>query len=87
MKPSSIQVQAALEILAACGWTITPPVSPRIQLLTTRQVADIVSIHVDTARDLVASFPNSVRLPGGELRARVADLEHYLDTHPVRPTP
>lgn len=83
--PTAIQVQAAVEVLAAAGWSVAPPVTAKLQLLSVGQVAQILDVHPDTARKISMSLAKTVRLPGGDIRVRVVDLERYLDEHPATP--
>ena len=83
--PTAIQVQAAVETLAAAGWSVVPPVTAKLQLLSVREVAQILGVHPDTARTIALSLAKTIRLPGGDIRVRVVDLERYLDEHPATP--
>lgn len=78
-QPSRTQVLAAVETLMSAGWTITPPAMERIQLLDPHQVAEAIGCGLPRAREIIAGLPGSVRLPGGELRARPADIEAWLE--------
>jgi hypothetical protein len=81
--PSRTQVAAAVETLLLSGWQITPPAEERLQLLTPRQVADLVGCGLPRAREIITSMPGSVRLPGGELRARILDMEEWITRHRI----
>lgn len=81
--PSRTQVAAAVETLLASGWQITPPASERLQLLTPRQVADLVGCGLPRAREIITALPGSIRIPGGELRARIGDLESWMERHRI----
>lgn len=83
MTPTATQIAAAVETLLGAGWHITPPASQRLQLLTPRQVADLVGCGLPRAREIITGLPNSVRIPGGELRATVPDLEAWMDSHRI----
>jgi hypothetical protein len=83
MSPSRTQVAAAVETLLASGWQITPPASERLQLLTPRQVADLVGCGLPRAREIITALPGSLRIPGGELRARIPDLESWMEQHRI----
>lgn len=83
MTPSRTQVAAAVETLLASGWQITAPASERLQLLTPRQVADLVGCGLPRAREIIMAMPGSLRIPGGELRARIADLELWIAKHQI----
>lgn len=82
-EPSQLQVSAAVETLLAAGWTIQPPAHERLRLLCPQEVADLVGCGLARAREIIASLPSSARIPGGELRARPADLERWIDEHRI----
>lgn len=85
-EPSRTQVAAAVETLLASGWHITPPAAERLQLLTPHQVGELVGCGLPRAREIITSLPGSVRIPGGELRARIADLETWISSHQIAAT-
>jgi hypothetical protein len=89
MTPSRTQIAAACETLISAGWRMSPPAEDRLRLLDPRQVADLVGVGLPRAREIIRSLPTPVRLPGGELRARVFDLERWIEAHasPAVPTP
>lgn len=80
-QPSPIQVTAALETLRAAGWSLTPPVSERVRLMTPDDVATAIGCGLAKARDIIRALPRSVRLPGDDLRARPDELDAWLDAH------
>lgn len=84
MNPSTMQVAAAVETLMNAGWSLSPPVEERLRLLDPDQVAEAVGCGDKKAREIILSLPHSVRLPGGELRARPADLERWMKDHEVQ---
>jgi hypothetical protein len=77
--PSRTQILAAVETLMSAGWSISPPAMERIQLLDPHQVAEAIGCGLPRAREIITSLPNSVRIPGGELRARPTDLEAWIE--------
>jgi hypothetical protein len=81
MTPSRTQIAAAVETLVSAGWRMSPPAEDRLRLLDPRQVADLVGVGLPRAREIITSIPTSIRLPGGELRARIPDLERWIDQH------
>lgn len=85
-QPSRVQVMAALETIAAAGFSISPPAADRLALLSVKRVAQLLEVGEDKARAIVRDLPGSVILPGGDVRARVADVERYLDSHPLVPS-
>jgi hypothetical protein len=87
MSPSPVQVRAALETLGAAGFSLSAPASERLRLLSPAQVAELCAVHIETARSIVKSLPGSVMLPGGDLRARVVELEAWMDARPATAAP
>jgi hypothetical protein len=81
MKSTSFAIPAALEVLREAGWQLTPPTTERLRLLTPHDVSDLLSVGVAKAREITISLPNTVRLPGGDLRATVADVEQWIEEH------
>lgn len=75
---SPLQVAAAVETMRAAGWTMAQPAPERLRLIRVATVADLLDCSEDRARAIVHALPNSVRLPGDDLRARVADLEEWM---------
>ena len=82
--PTRIQIQAAIETLAAAGWRLQAPAGERIRLLSVAQVADLLEVGENRAREIVRSLPGSVLLPGNDLRARAHEVESWLDGHPAQ---
>lgn len=80
-QPSRTQVAAAVETLVSAGWRLAPPAEDRLRLLDPRQVADLVGCGLPRAREIILSLPSPIRLPGGELRARIGDLDRWIDQH------
>jgi excisionase family DNA binding protein len=75
---------AALETLAGAGFSIAPPAAERCRLLSVAQVAELLGVGQEKARSLAAEVPGSVRLPGGDIRVRLQELERWLERHPLR---
>ena len=82
-QPSPIQITAALETLRSAGWTISPPASERVRLMTPDDVASAVGCGLAKAREIIRQLPRSVRLPGDDLRARPQDLEAWIAAHAI----
>lgn len=79
--PVPISVAAAMNRLLAAGWTLQSPTIERLRLLRTAEVAEILGVSTNRAREIVHCLPNSVRLPGDDLRARPSDLEEWIQAH------
>lgn len=75
---------AALRVLSAHGVVVQPPITQRIHLVSAVQLASLWDISERKAREIINSLPGSVRLGGGDLRGRLADLEKYLEEHPIK---
>ena len=74
-------------------WRASPPRGDRSGLLAehcqhalclaegigTKEQGVAIGCGLPRAREIIAGLPGSVRLPGGELRARPADLEAWLE--------
>ena len=73
-----LQIAAAVETMRAAGWTLAQPAPERLRLIRVATVAEILDCSEDRARAIVHALPNSVRLPGDDLRARVSDLEVWI---------
>ena len=80
---SGVQIRAASEVLSAAGFSLVGPSLDRVRLLSVQEVADLLRVSPGKARDVIQSLPNSVALPGGDSRARLTDLEPWLDAHPL----
>ena len=80
---SGVQIRAAIEVLSAAGFSLVGPSLDRVRLLSVQEVADLLRVSPGKARDVIQSLPNSVALPGGDFRARLTDLEAWLDAHPL----
>ena len=79
MNPSSIAVQAALQTLAAAGFTIQPPASARSQTVSPDELATLLRVNAATARRIMGEhFARLIRLPGGDLRVYLSDVEEFL---------
>jgi hypothetical protein len=85
ISPSRTQVAAAVETLVAAGWKLNPPFEDRLRLLDPHQVSHLIDCGLPRAREIIAELPKSVRLPGGEVRARICDLERWMDQHALNP--
>jgi hypothetical protein len=85
MKPTHVQVSAAIETLQAAGWTIAPPPNGHLRLLSVGEVAAVLSISTRRARDLAEQIPGSVRLPGNDIRVKESALQKWIDSMPLCP--
>lgn len=83
--PSTLELAAALRCLSAAGFSLHVPGVSRLELVSCSQLARLWDLSERKARDIITSLPGSVRIDGGDLRARVSELEAYLDAHPIRP--
>jgi hypothetical protein len=83
MSVSPIRLAAALETLQEAGWRLVAPASERLRLLRPSEVAELLGCGEVKARAIIRSLPNSVRLPGDDLRARPADLEAWQAAHRI----
>lgn len=77
------QIADALRVLADAGLQIHVPGAKRLELVSVGQLRSMWGIGERKARDIITSLPGSVRLAGNDLRARVSDLERYLEQHPI----
>lgn len=80
-RESPIAVAAAMNRLLAAGWSLMPPTVERLRLLRPAEVSEILGVSSNRAREIIHALPNSVRLPGDDLRARPADLEEWISAH------
>lgn len=78
---SNLEVASAMNRLLAAGWTLSSPTVERLRLLRPAEVAEILGVSSNRAREIIHALPNSVRLPGDDLRARPADLEEWISAH------
>lgn len=81
VKAEPLTVAAAMNRLLAAGWTLQAPSIERLRLLRPADVAEILGVGSNRAREIVHALPNSVRLPGDDLRARPSDLEEWISSH------
>ncbi len=79
--PAPLAVAAAMNRLLAAGWTLSSPSIERLRLLRPSEVAEILGVGANRAREIIHGLPNSVRLPGDDLRARPTDLEEWISAH------
>jgi hypothetical protein len=82
---SSVQIRAAIEVLSAAGFSLVGPSVDRVRLLSVHEVSELLRVSTGKARDVIQELPHSVALPGGDFRARLTDLEAWLDAHPLTP--
>ena len=85
MNPDQIQIIAACRTLSAAGFSMHVPGTARLELVSANRRSQLWDISEAKARAIISELPGSVRLSGGDLRARVSDLEEYLAGHPIRP--
>jgi hypothetical protein len=78
---SAFAIPAALEVLRAAGYELRPPETERLRLLSPADVAHLLGIGVAKAREISLALPNTVRLPGGDIRATAADVSAWIDQH------
>lgn len=74
-------LSAAIKTLTEHGLVIQPPAQQRLRLVSTAELAELWNISHAKAREIIHSLPNSVRIGGGDLRARPLDLEKYMEEH------
>jgi hypothetical protein len=81
--PTSTQVRAALETLAAAGFSISGPATARVQLIGAQELARLMDWSPAKARSVMqeAEHFRAIRLPGGDLRVRLAEVEAFIDRH------
>lgn len=82
---SPLAIAAAVETLQRAGWTLSAPELERMRMIPIPTVADLLGVGETTARGIVRSLPGTVRLPGGELRARASDLERWIEERRIKP--
>jgi hypothetical protein len=80
---STVQIRAAIEVLTAAGFSLVGPSVDRVRLLSVKEVSELLGVSAGKAREVIQELPNSVALPGGDFRARLVDLEAWLDAHPL----
>lgn len=78
---SAFAIPAALEVLRAAGYELRPPDTEKLRLLTPKEVGQLLGVGIAKAREIALGLPSTVRLPGGDLRVTVPDLERWLDQH------
>ena len=83
--PTSTQVRAALETLQAAGFCVQAPAAARLQLVGVREFAGLMGWGEAKARAAMADAEHfrAVRLPGGDLRIRLAEVEAFIERHEV----
>jgi hypothetical protein len=83
--PSSTQVRAALETLAAAGFSLTGPATARLQLIGAQELARLMDWSAAKARSVMqeAEHFRAIRLPGGDLRVRLTEVEAFIERHEV----
>jgi hypothetical protein len=83
--PTSTQVRAALETLQAAGFCVSAPASARVQLVGAQELARLMDWSPAKARSVMqeAEHFRAIRLPGGDLRVRLAEVEAFIDRHEV----
>jgi hypothetical protein len=84
--PTSTQVRAAMETLAAAGFSMTGPATARLQLVGAQELARLMDWSPAKARSAMqdAEHFRAIRLPGGDLRVRLTEVEAFVDRHEVR---
>lgn len=82
MHPSRTQIMAALETLGAAGYSLQPPASERVRLLSAAQVQELLGCGEHRARDIMREA-GAVMLPGGDLRVRLQALDAWIARHSV----
>ncbi len=75
-----LQIAAALRTLSDAGLAIHVPSAVRLEMVSVNQLAQLWDISPAKARSIINGLPRVVRLGGGDLRARVSDLEQYLES-------
>lgn len=73
----------AIKTLSEHGLVVQPPAHHRLRLVSTSELSTLWGISQAKAREIIHSLPHSVRIGGGDLRARPADLDKYMEEHPV----
>lgn len=82
-----LEVAAAMNRLLAAGWQLSAPTVERLRLLRPGEVAEILGVGANRAREIIHALPGSVRLPGDDLRARPDDLEQWIEAHRISGRP
>lgn len=78
---SAFAIPAALEVLRQAGFELRPPETEKLRLLKPNDVGQLIGVGVAKAREIAIGLPNTVRLPGGDLRVTVSDLESWIAQH------
>lgn len=78
---SAFAIPAALEVLRQAGFELRPPDSEKLRLLKPSEVAQLLGLSVVKSREIALGLPHTVRLPGGDIRITVADLEAWVEQH------
>ena len=76
------EVIRALEVLRDVGGLIVVPESVagrRFQFVPPAEAAQMVSMSIDWLRNHLDEFPSTIKLPGGDLRISLDDIEAVLD--------
>jgi hypothetical protein len=83
--PDPLAVRAAIDTLMAAGFSLQAPAHHRLQLVSLERFAEMAGWKdTDTARRAVlAYFPRRVRLPGGDLRVYLRDVEAFFAAREV----
>lgn len=83
--PTSTQVRAALETLQAAGFAVSAPAAHRVQLVGAQELARLMDWSPAKARAVMADAEHfrAIRLPGGDLRVRLAEVEAFIERHEV----
>jgi len=62
-----------------CVIQIRTPGSGVVRLFSIADVADMLSVHSGWVRSHIEEFPKHVKMPGGDIRIPLTDIETALD--------
>lgn len=80
-KPTPWEIVRAVEVLRESGATVVLGPSARtVRLFSRGEVAEMLSVSVTWVREHEKhEFPNRMKIPGGEVRITLKDLEDAVD--------
>lgn len=78
-KPSAWEINQAAETLRAAGFSFSMPA--RIRFLSVTEAADVLRINPKWIKEHLSEFPDSVRLPGGQIRIPFSAIKDFAARH------